>query len=219
MVALPLKPEYRPTLGELLAPRWRRAPRPRRLLLALALLVASAVVVAAVLALLPPSLSYRTAAVSFSFRYRGLQRTAPEAGGYARLRRLQDGRLRDSMSVSPLLLAPYRGEPTPALALYAAGYIHTLAAHTPGFELRGEGWSQVDSISPYAVYNIFFTTLRHARELYGRDILLLPQRPGARRGVTIALLADPGSEKQLTSPLLLGTIGALEGPLVSFRLD
>lgn len=219
MATLPLKSEYRPTLGELLAPRWHRAARPRRLLLVLALLVALAVLVAAALTLLPPTLSYRGAGVSFSFRYRGLYRVAPEVGGYVRVERLQGGRLRDSMSISPLLLAPYSGEPTPALALYATGYIHALAVRNPGFELRGEGWSQVDSISPYAVYNVFFTVPRHGRKLYGRDILLLPQHPGARRGVTIALLADPATEKQLTSPLLIGTIGVLEGPLLSFELD
>jgi len=217
MAALPLKHEYRPTLADLFAPHWRRLPRGRRLALTLLALLVFAAVVGGVLAVLPPSYSYR-GAVSFSFRYRGLDRVAPATGAYVRVQRVQDGRLRDSFAVAPLLLAPYRGEPTPALALYATGYIRALAAREPGFALRGEGWTQVDSISPYAVYNVFYTVPRDGRELYGRNILVLPQRPGARRGVTIAMLGDPAGEKQLSSPLLLGTVGVLEGPLVSFAL-
>jgi hypothetical protein len=218
MTALPLKSEYRPTLAELLAPRWRRVSRTRRALALLGVAALLAVLVGAVLTLLPPTLSY-SGAVRFGFRYRGLYRTRPEAGGYVRVRRPAHGPLQASLAVGPLLLAPYRGEPTPALALYATGFIRRLAARYPGFALRGEGWTQTNSVSPYAVYNVFFTAPLRGREIYGRDILVLPQRPAARRGVTIALLTARDAEKQLTSPLLLGTLGALEGPLVSFALQ
>jgi hypothetical protein len=222
MPALPLKNEYRPTLAELVGPRWRRLAWPRRLPALLGALLLFALVVGAVLTVLPPTFSYSgavsTGAVGFSFRYRGLYRAPAPADAYVRVRRVKGGRLKDSFEVSPLLLAPYRGEPTPALALYATRYIRALAAREPGFALRGEGWTQVDSISPYAVYNVFYTVPRGGRELYGRNILVLPQRPGVRRGVTIAMLGDPSGEKQLSSPLLLGTVGPLEGPLVSFSL-
>ncbi|HUN78531.1 MAG TPA: hypothetical protein VMU32_06395 [Solirubrobacteraceae bacterium] len=217
MPALPLRDEYRPTLPELLGPHWRRLSRARRLPVLFAGTLLLAILLGAVLTLLPPTYSH-AGTVSFSFGYRGLYRAPTPPGAYVRVQHVQDGRLRDSFEVSPLLLAPYRGEPTPALALYATGYIRALAAREPGFALRGEGWTQVDSISPYAVYNVFYTVPRDGRELYGRNILVLPQRPGARRGVTISMLGDPGGEKQLSSPLLLGTVGALEGPLVSFDL-
>jgi hypothetical protein len=217
MTALPIQDEYRPTVAELLGPHWRRLSRALRLAVLLGGLLAVAVVVGAVLTLLPPTYSHG-GAVSFGFGYRGLYRAPTPAGAYVRMQHVEDGRLRASFEVSPLLLAPYRGEPTPALALYATGYIRALAAREPGFALRGEGWTQVDSISSYAVYNVFYTVARDGRELYGRNILVLPQRPGARRGVTIAMLEDPDGEKQLSSPLLLGTVGALEGPLVSFDL-
>lgn len=217
MPALPLSSDYRPTLAELLRPHWRRLSPARRLPLLIGGALLLALLVGAVLALLPPTYSH-AGDVSFSFRYRGLYRTPTPAGAYVQMQRRQDGRLRASFEVSPLLLAPYRGEPTPALALYATGYIRTLAARQPGFALRGEGWTQVDSISPYAVYNVFYTVPRDGRVLFGRNILVLPQRPGARRGVTIAMLQDPGGEKQLSSPLLIGTVGALEGPLLSFAL-
>lgn len=218
MPALPLEHEYRPTLADLLRPYWRRLSPRQRLPVALAGVVVVIAVASAVLTLLPPTYSYSRGPVAFSFRYRGLYRAPAPPGAYVRVQRLQGPRLKDSFEVAPLLLAPYRGEPTPALALYATGYIRALAAREPGFALRGEGWTQVDSISPYAVYNVFYTVPRDGRRLYGRNILVLPQRPGARRGVTIAMLGDPGGEKQLSSPLLLGTVGALEGPLLSFAL-
>jgi hypothetical protein len=217
MPALPLKSDYRPTLAELLGPRWRRLSWRRRLPALLGGFLLLAAVVGVALTVLPPTFSY-SGAVGFGFRYRGLYRAPTPAGAYVRVQRIESGRLEDSFAVSPLLLAPYRGEPTPALALYATGYIRALAVREPGFVLRGEGWTQVDSISPYAVYNVFYTVPHGGRELYGRNILVLPQHPGARRGVTIAMLGDPSGEKQLSSPLLLGTVGPLEGPLVSFSL-
>jgi hypothetical protein len=218
MSALPLKGEYGPTLGELLAPRWRRAPRVARVAAVLAGVAVVAVLAGAVATLLPPTVS-RGGAVPFGFSYRGLYRARPEAGGYVRVRRVEGGVLEDSFAVGPLAMGGYRGEPSAALALYATGYIHRLAARYAGFELRGEGWTQVDSISPYAVYNVFFTASLGGREMYGRDVLLLPQRPGARRGVAIAMLTARGADRQVTSPLLVGTKGALEAPLVSFALQ
>jgi hypothetical protein len=216
VTALPLKDEYRPSLAELLAPRWRRAGRlPRALLLcaALALLAAVAGLVATVW---PPSFS-RARAPAFSFRYRGLYRAAAPPGSYVQVRRGAGATLAGSFVVAPLTLPPYSGRPSAALALYASGFIQRLAAREPGFALRGEGWTQNDSISVYAVYNVFFRTRAAGRALYGRDVLLLPERAGARRGVVIEMRSPVGS-RQVNSPLLVGAKGALEGPLKSFAL-
>ncbi len=60
------------------------------------------------------------------------------------------------------------------------------AARVPGqrgFVLRGQGSTQINAVPSYATYNIFYTTHRAGRQMYGRDVLLLPERPGARRGV------------------------------------
>ena len=218
MFAVPLKSEYGPTLGELLAPRWRRASRVLR-----AIVLASGVLLVAVLAgafarFEHPSLSYR-GAVSFGFHYGGLYRASPEPGGYVRVRRTQGGRLEDSFAVGPLSVSPYRGTPSAALALYATGYIRGLADRYTDFSLRGEGWTQVDSISRYAVYNVFYTATVQRREVYGRDVLLLRERPGQRRGVAISMLSAVAGNHQISSPLLVGTKGALEGPLTSFALE
>jgi hypothetical protein len=218
MFAVPLKSEYGPTLGELLAPRWRRASRMPR-----AVVLASGVLLVAVLAgafarFEHPSLSYR-GAVSFSFHYGGLYRASPEPGGYVRVRRTQGGRLEDSFAVGPLLVPAYSGTPSSALALYATAYIRRLSHRYTGFSLRGEGWTQVDSISRYAVYNVFYAARVQRREVYGRDVLLLRERPGQRRGVAISMLSALAGNRQVSSPLLVGTKGELEGPLTSFAIE
>jgi hypothetical protein len=223
MPALPLKSEYGPTLGELLAPRWRHASRAVRAGWVAAVVVLLAVLAGAVLTLASPTISHG-GPVPFSFSYGGLSRTSPPPGWYAKVQRVQAGRLEDSFAVGPLVLPPHRGEALgAALAVYAAGYISRLAAaRAPGqngFVLRGEGSTQIDAVSTYATYNVFYTTRVGGREMYGRNVLLLPQRPGARRGVQIAMLTAAAGNRQVTSPLDVGVKGTLEEPLGSFTLE
>jgi hypothetical protein len=221
MFALPLKAEYGPTLGELLAPRWRRASLVARMSwVGMACLVAAAIV-AATLTLLSPTVS-RGGPVPFSFSYGGLQRTSAGGGGYAKVVHTADGRLEDSFAVGPFALPPYRGALGAALAMYAAGYVQRLAgariAGRRGFELRGQGSTQIDAVGSYASYNVFYTTSVGGREMYGRNVLLLPERQGARRGVEIAMLTTVAGNRQVTSPLDVGVKGTLEEPLSTFAL-
>lgn len=226
MPALPLKSEYGPTLGELLAPRWRRASAGVRVLwVAVAALVVVAITGAA-LTLASPTVS-GGGPVPFSFSYAGLHRTSPAPGGYARVQRVVDGRLEDSFAVGPLVLPPYHGALGAALALYATGYVQRLVAARPprahipgqsGFVLRGQGSTQIDAVGSYATYNVVYTTTVRGREMYGRNVLLLPDRQGARRGVEIAMLTAVAGNHQVTSPLDVGVKGALEEPLGTFAL-
>src|SRR5580704_14922618 len=186
MPAVPLKSEYGPSLGELLAPRWRAASRALRVVVLVAAVIVVGALAGAFAHFEHPTFSYR-GAVSFSFRYGGLYRANPEAGGYVKVRRVEGGRLEDSFAVGPLLLPRYSGRPSAALALYATAYIQRLADRYRDFGLRGEGWTQVDSISRYAVYNVFYTAMVQRRAMYGRDALLVRERPGERRGVAISM--------------------------------
>lgn len=68
-------------------------------------------------------------------------------------------------------------------------------------------------------YNIYFTAQVKGREMYGRDVLLVPERPGARQGVTIAMLTSPTANAQVTSPLLVATAGVLYQPLRTFSFN
>jgi hypothetical protein len=213
MAGVPLKPEYGPTLGQLLSPSWRSASRATRLIVACVAAASIVAVAALVLTLLPSRLSYG-GPVPFAFSYRGLYRTAPDPGGYAKVQlRRGGGRLEDSFAVGPLRLPPYRGSLSGELPLYAAGYVKALAAKYRGFELEGEGKTKINAGVGYDVY---YRAHVAGRTMYGRDLLLLPERAGAREGVTIVMLSLPHADPQVTSPQLLATAGVLYEPLRTF---
>ena len=121
------------------------------------------------------------------------------------------GPLRNSFAVGPLRLPPYITSLSAELPLYAASYIDGLRHRYTGFVLRGEGKTRVNTVP---AYTIAYTARVAGRTVYGRDILLLAERPGVRAGVHIVMLSSPSS--QVTSPLLVGTAGVLERPLETF---
>lgn len=149
--------------------------------------------------------------VPFGFSYKGLYRTAPDPGGYVKVvRRSSDGRLEDSYAVMPLDLPAYDGSVTGVLPLAAASYAGTLARRFEGFRLEGEGKTKISaSLSGYAVS---YSAVVQGRKLYGRDVMLVPERPGQREGVVVEMLsAEPAT---VTKPVASG--GVLEKPLKSF---
>ena len=211
-----MKPDYGPTLGQLLAPRWHTAtPLVRRTAIAAGIALLAAIV-AAVLSLENASFSHG-GRVPFSFSYRGLYRTTPDAGGFVRVaRRHSDGTLRDSFAVGPLLLPPYTGGVAGELPVYAASYIAELSRRYDGFMLRGEGRAKVNSLPAYTV---FYTFVLQGRRMYGRDALLVAERPGAREGVDIVMWTRALKASKLSSPLEIGGSGILQRPLKSFTLE
>jgi hypothetical protein len=52
--------------------------------------------------------------------------------------------------------------------------------------------------------------------MWGRDVLLLPERQGAREGVDIVMLSSPTANSAVTSPMEVGSAGVLLRPLRSF---
>ena len=215
MAALPIKPEYGPTLGSLLSPSWKSLSRALQSIVLAALALLAALLVALALTLLNASYSHN-GRVPFSFSYRGLYRVAPEPGQYVRIvSRSGSGRLLYSFAVGPLTLAPYVGEPSGEVPLYASGYIERLRRSLAGFVLRGEGKTHVNTVPGYSV---LYTATVEGRPMYGRNVLLLPERTGAREGVTISMLTAPGASKQVQAPIEVGTNGLLARPLRSFTL-
>jgi hypothetical protein len=213
MATIPLKPQYGPTLGTLLAPRWHAAPRAVRILARAAGVGIVVLAVAVALTLWPATYSHGGPA-PFHFSYRGLYRTTPEAGQYVRIDRRGDGRLEDSFAVSPLHLPPYSGGLSGELPVYASGYIDRLRAKFNGFVLRGEGKTRVNTVP---AYNIFYTARIEGREMYGRDVLLLPEHQGVRDGVALEMLTLPSAG--VTSPLEVATAGVLERPVETFTIS
>lgn len=212
MASIPLKPEYGPTLGELLAPRWHAASGLVRAIVVAIGVGLLALAVGGALTLENAHYSHG-GAVPFSFSYRGLYRTAPGAGEYVQVRSPTRGALKSSFAVGPLRLPPYTGSLSAELPLYAASYIEGLRHRDAGFVLRGEGKTRVNTVPAYAVA---YTARIAGRSVYGRDILLLPEQPATRTGVHIVMLSSPRANSQVTSPLLVGTAGVLERPLETF---
>jgi hypothetical protein len=97
--------------------------------------------------------------------------------------------------------------------VYASGYIHALAQRSAGFVLRGEGKTRVNKVP---AYQILYTAEVEGRTMYGRDVLLLPERTGARLGVNIVMLTSPTANSRVDSPLEVASTGVLLRPLKSF---
>ncbi len=215
MAAVPIKAEYGPTLGRLLSPRWRASSPLTRGLVRVLVVAAIALAVGAFLTLENAHYS-RGGRVPFSFSYRGLDRVPAQPGEWVRLERHgADGVLEDSYAVRPLLLPPYTGALTGDLPLYAAGYIRKLRARDADFVLRGEGKTRVNAVP---AYNVEYTTRVAGRTMFGRDVLLVAQRPGEREGVNIVMLTSPTANSQVTSPLEVASEGVLLKPLKTFTL-
>ena len=212
MASVPLKPQYGPTLGRLLAPRWHAVPRAVRGAVIATGVGVVALAVAVALTLLPARISYGGVA-PFHFSYRGLYRTAPASGEYVLVQRRAHGRLEDSFAVSPLRLPPYAGGLSGELPLYASGYIRELSGRYADFVLRDEGKTRVNTVP---AYDVMYTAKVQGREMYGRDVLLLPERQGVRDGVAIEMLASTTASPQISAPVEVALNGVLEEPLETF---
>jgi hypothetical protein len=214
VAAVPIKPHYGPTLGRLLSPRWRAASTPARAVVILACAGSIAVLVGGALTLLNATYSH-AGSVPFSFSYRSLYRVRPDPGGYVKVQRHRaGGALEDSFAVEPLTLPPYSGSVSGELPLYAERYIRALAGRTAGFVLRGEGKTRLNT--GLAGYQVVYEASVEGRTMWGRDVLLLPERPAVRRGVDVVMLTSPHANARVTSPLEVATAGVLQRPLKSF---
>lgn len=208
-----MKPEFGPTLGQLLAPRWRAASRLLRTVVILAGLAVPLLAVAVALTLEKAHYSHG-GSLPFSFSYRDLDRVAPDPGGYVKVQsHAADGSVKYSYAVDPLTLPPYVGGLSGELPLYAAGYIAELSHSYSGFVLRGEGKTRVNKVPGYEV---LYTAQVDGREMFGRNVLLLPERPGIRQGVKIVMLNAATATSQVASPMEVASAGALVNPLKTF---
>jgi hypothetical protein len=221
MAAAPIKAEYGPTLGRLLSPRWRAASPSLRVAVIVLGGLLLVLTIVAVDRLLNRSFSH-AGRVPFSFNYRGLHRVAPDPGGYVKVeRRGADGRLEASFAVEPLRLPAYSGSPAGELPLYATGYVRALRSRLPQFLLRAEGFLRAEGTAKVTGppgYDVFYSALIEGRKVYGRDELVMPERPGAREGVDIVMLSSPAASSHGTSPLEVATTGILARPLRTFSL-
>jgi len=215
MAAIPVRPQYGPTLGRLLEPWWRAASPLTRTLVRVAAAAFLAFAIGVALALLNAHFS-TSRPLPFSFAYRGLFRTEPDPGGIVKIRRLDSsGHLKDSFAVAPLELPSYTGASQGELPVFAAGYIRELGRRDHDFVLYGEGVQRINTVPAYDVY---YTAKVEGRRMLGRNVLLVAQRPGQRTGVLITMLTTPTANKDVTSPLEVATTGVLLRPYKTFAL-
>lgn len=209
-----MKPEYGPTLGQLLAPRWHAAS----LLVRAPIIAAGAGLVVAIVALvltLENATFSHGGKVPFSFSYRDLYRVRADPGGYVKVQaRSSDGALRYSYAVDPLRLPPYSGGVSGELPLYAVAYIRGLSQRDRDFVLRGE--EKTTAIATVPGYEVLYTAEVEGRKMFGRNVLLLPERPGVREGVQVVMLAPAPASSRVTSPTEIASTGVLERPLTTF---
>ena len=217
MSALPLKPEYRPTLADLLAPRWRAAGAVARTATVLLALACAVLVVAVVLR--QENAHYRQGgAVPFHFSYRGLYRTTTPPGDYVAISHVaSNGRLDESFTVGPLSVPPYTVLASAALPIDAIPVIDRLQRTYPDFVLTGEGVERTNIVAgtnnPNG-YQINFQASLRGVPYFGRVVLLLPS-DGATTGVLQTMLVRAaGSGVDVAHPV--GSNGPLNLPFASF---
>ncbi len=213
MVSIPLRREYAPTLGELLAPRWRAASHARRLAVVVAGVAVLALAAAVVLTLIDSTYS-RGGPVPFHFRYRSLSRRPARAGEYVRLEASgAHGSLQNAFAVGPLELPAYTGLVNGYLPVYATGFIAGLARQYPDFRLIGEGEERLNVTSGannQSGYEIDFTARPGGKLVDGRVVLLVAPHADGRRGLVVTMLEHANSSVDKAHPV--GSEGVLNLP-------
>ena len=206
-----MKPEYGPTLVQLLAPR-SLAVR-----LAAAALAVAILVIAAVIAL--TSRAEETAVlvrepITLNLVHGSQWEAVDRPGTLVALRHESPaGLFLDAYAIRELRLPPYRGAVGGTLPVRAVAYIRALERRYRSFELVGEGRARINNAIGYAVT---FRARIGQRRLYGRHYLLVEEEPeGARHGVILEIESTPAAGTP--NPDAIGNHGALKTPLRSFR--
>jgi hypothetical protein len=212
----PVRPEFRPTLPELLGPRLARLGRVGTIVLGVLALVVVVALVALgrsggdgtkVLVVRGP--------VTFNLTYDPvrLERATPEAGDSLLLRTIAADRDPERFTVRPITLPPYTGDPAGVEPIVASRLIRQMRRADPAFVLRSEGRTRINQ---QPGYQIQFQTRVNGRLAYGRRTMLFADEPGVRQGADITLL----SARSPTIPNVdaVGSNGPLKQPYRSFRL-
>jgi hypothetical protein len=205
-----VKPQYGPSLVQMLAPR----PLAVRVAAgALAALLVVAVVVVALRTRADETFVLEHEPVTFNLVYGPQFQRVEKAGTIVALTHERNGLFLDSYVVRPLSLPAYRGFVGGMLPVYANGYLERQHRRYPGYEFVSEGRSRINNGIGYAVT---FRARRGGRTLYVRHLLLVEDTPdGLRRGVILELTSTAAAGTPNAAEI--GNHGALKTPLRSFR--
>jgi hypothetical protein len=206
-----VRPEFGPTLPELLAPRLRRLSRGARVVLAvlvLLVLVGLAKVLFGGGSGAPLRGVVVREPIAANFVYRApFHKLTPGRGELAKVGAANG----QSFAVRDLRVAPYKGDAAGMLPVLAAQLESRMERELPGFQWRYDGRANVNQIQGY---EILFQYRPNGKLAYGRRILLLPTVT-ATRGVDLLLLSP-----RMNSVIrydAVGRNGGLKTALRSFR--
>ncbi|MEA2154802.1 MAG: hypothetical protein QOE11_942 [Solirubrobacteraceae bacterium] len=205
-----VKPQYGPSLVQLLAPR----PLAVRVAAgAFAALLVAAVVVVALGRRGDETFVLEHRPLTFNFAYGPQFERVSSSGAVLALRHVSGGLFLDSYVLRDLRLPPYRGAAGGMLPVYANGYIEKLRRRYRGFEFVGEGRTRVNN---GIGYEVTFRFKLGTRTLYGRHLLLVEEQPdGLRHGLIIELASTAAAGTPNADEI--GNHGALKAALRSFR--
>ena len=216
----PVKPEFGPTLPQLLGPRIDSLPRiVARTGALLALLAVALVVVIALRSRDPVFHSPPGALAKFSTSYsRAMTLEPTPRGAIVLLEQHSSIGLEASFEITPLRLPRYGGEISGLLPVLAINLIHRLMASDPTFKLQSQGRTRINFVPGYT-----FTYQRTINGMvyWGRYVLITPHLTGDRQGLLISMLTDPTPLKlaavKPVSPDSVATVGVLFEPLERLR--
>jgi hypothetical protein len=186
-----VRPEFGPTLPELIAPRVRALPRAAQVALAVlaALVVAGAVfvVVHKKEADQRPQAVVRSPIAFNLLVAPPLQRVAPRGRETLRLQTPAATQAPQTFTVTPYKLPPYHGDPTGVLTLESGNMIARMRRTIPGFVWRGDGRVNYNR---QPGYEILYQAKIDGKTTYGRRTILLPGDEALpKEGVDISMVA------------------------------
>jgi len=216
MPARVVRPEFGPSLPELLGPRVRALPRVVRVGF---VVLAGLVVVVLAIALIDRGAA-RTSYVDrgpipFNLSYpKGLERVPAKPGEELRLEQRRGDLFLASYAVERLRLPAYTGLPDGIFPAFAETLKEELSSRFAGYEnVSPEGRVRLNEIT--TGYSVLFRGRLGDRRLYGRAVMITPPKPGARDTMLLVLLATPAAG--ISGPDAVGYDGLMTIPYRSFR--
>jgi len=214
-----VRPEFGPTLPELLAPRVRALPRAAQV--ALAVLAALLVAGAAYAVVHKRESDARPQAVvrspiAYNLIYGSpLERVAPRGRETLRLQTASGAPAPQRFTVTPYRLPPYKGDATGILTLQSANMIAQMRRTIPGFVWRGDGRVNYNR---QPGYEILYQAKIDGRTTYGRRTVLVPgDDTHPREGVDISMVAARSDATPRVDAVGATNGSALKTAIRSFR--
>jgi len=216
----PVKPEYAPTLPQLLAPRIDSLPRIVLRVVAVGAIVVAVAVILLAVRLRNPVFSYAGKPAFATSYTRAMTRLPVPAKGplLLSLQQRSSAGIEASFQIRLLRLPRYAGEISGQLPVVASRMIASMAAADPTFVPYSRGRTRINLVPGYS-----FTFQRRigGRVFWGRDVLITPHIGGDRTGLVMSMLTVPGALiNTATKPVTpddVGSVGVLFDPFERLR--